>query len=74
MPKRTYTPLLTDYAACRQADFLLDVTCLHQLTYPTLLDCQTYLRLINPHQCSKNEKCKFYRDSLPVLQAKDYSN
>lgn len=69
MPERTYTFLPTGYAVCGQADCSLPTACLHQLVYPTLLDCQTYLRLINPNQCSKDEKCKFYQDSKPVMYA-----
>jgi len=74
MPKRTYTSLPTDYPVCRHADCPLAATCLHQLAYPTLLGSQTILRLINPNQCSKDDKCKFYRDSNPVMYARGFTN
>lgn len=74
MPKRTYTSLPTDYPVCKHADCQMAATCLHQQAYPTLLGSETYLRLINPRQCSKDGKCKFYRDSKPVTYARGFTN
>ena len=73
MPKLTYTSLPTDYPVCQHTDCPLAATCLHQLAYPTLLGSQTCQRLINLGQCSKDEKCMFYRDSRPVFQVEDCS-
>ena len=74
MPRRTYTSLPTDYAVCIHADCPLAATCLHQLAKPTLIDSQTYLRLINPNQCLKDNQCKFVRDSQPVAYARAFIN
>ena len=74
MPKKTYTSLPTDYSVCKHADCPMAATCLHQLAYPTLLGSQTFLRLINPRKCSKDEKCSFYRDSKPETYLRGLSN
>ena len=74
MTKRTYTSLPTDYAVCIHVDCSLAATCLHQLAYPTLLGSKTFLRLINPNHCTKDDKCKFYRDSKPVVYARGLTN
>lgn len=69
MPKKTYTSLPADYADCPMA-----ATCLHQLAYPTLLGSQTYLRLINPRKCSKDETCSFYRNSKHMTYLSELAN
>ncbi len=74
MPKRTYTFHSTDHAVCRHSDCPLADKCLQQLAYPTFLDCQTYLSLINPNLCSKDEKFKFFLYSKPVVYACGFTN
>lgn len=74
MPKKTYTSAPTDYPVCHHADCPQAATCLHQQAYSELLKKNNYLRLINPCKCSKDGKCKFYRDSKPVVYARGFIN
>ena len=74
MTKRTYTSIPTNHAECKHYDCSLKAKCLQQLAYPTFLDCQTYLRLINPNLCSKDKKYKFFQYSKPVVYACGFTN
>ena len=69
MPKKSYTTLPADYTVCLHHDCPMAATCLHQIAYTTLQETGTYLQLINPRQCTKNDKCRFYRSSTPVRYA-----
>lgn len=63
MPNKAYTTLLSNYTVCEHSDCPMSATCLHQLAYTELLKTETYLRLLNPTQCVKDETCKFYCDN-----------
>lgn len=72
--KKNYTSLPSNYAICQHCDCKMANSCLHQLAYQQLLQSETYLHLINPEKCSKDEHCQFYRDNKPVLYAKGFTN
>ena len=74
MPKKTYTSVPTGYSVCSHTDCPQAATCLHQLAYTALLKTANYLDLINPTKCSKDEKCKFYRTSKPMIYARGFTN
>lgn len=74
MPKKQYTSLPPGYAVCQHSDCKMAKTCLHQMAYDKLMQTETYLNLINPGKCSKDEHCGFYRDSKPVLYARGFTN
>lgn len=74
MSKKTYTSLPPNYPVCEHNDCPMAATCLHQLAYTTLLNTETYLRLLNPTQCVKCETCKFYRNNTPVTYARGFTN
>ena len=74
MPKRTYTSAPANYPVCSHADCLQASACLHQQAYLELLKGNDYVRLINPRKCSTDGRCKFYRDSKPVLYARGFTN
>lgn len=73
MSRRTYTTLPADYTVCLYHDCPLAATCLHQLAYPALQESETYLHLINPRQCTKSDKCPFYRQSTPERYARGFT-
>lgn len=74
MPKKQYTSLPSGYAVCQHSDCKMASTCLHQLAYDQLMQKETYLRLLNPGKCSKDEQCEFYRDNKPVVYARGFTN
>ena len=74
MPKKIYTGIPFQYPVCLHSDCPQAATCLHQIVYPTLLKSQTYLKLVNPQMCTKDEQCQFYRDSKPVQYARGFTN
>ncbi|MGN0225642.1 MAG: DUF6078 family protein [Prevotella sp.] len=74
MPKKEYTSLPSGYAVCEHIDCKLASTCLHQLAYDQLMQRETYLRLLNPRKCSKDENCEFYRDNKPIVYARGFTN
>lgn len=74
MPKKTYTSLPSNYTVCEHSDCPMAATCLHQLAYNELFNTETYLHLLNPTQCTKDETCKFYRNNTPVTYARGFTN
>ena len=74
MPKKTYISLPSNYTVCEHSDCPMASTCLHQLAYNELLKTETYLHLLNPTQCAKDETCKFYRNNTPVTYARGFTN
>lgn len=70
MTKKEYTSLPDSYPVCEHVDCPLASTCLHQIAYPTLMEQEEYLQLINPNRCSKNEACTYYRNNQPVRYAR----
>ena len=73
MPKKTYTTAPADYPVCIHSDCPQAATCLHRLAFSEKKE-STYLRLINPSLCKPSDKCKFYRDSTPVVYARGFLN
>ena len=74
MPKKTYTSLPPHYAVCEHSDCPQAKNCLHRLAYPELAKKEDYLYLINPDRCTKDGKCRFYRDNKPVIYARGFTN
>lgn len=74
MPKKTYTTMPVNYPVCLHSDCPLAGTCLHGMAYASLLEHETYLRLINPRQCSATADCQFYRNNQPVTYARGFTN
>ncbi len=73
MAKKLYKDIPVNYAVCEQSDCPRGATCLHSLVYRTLLEQgDTYLRLINPRQCTRDDTCPHYRDSAPVTYARGF--
>ncbi len=73
MPKRTYKDIPERYPVCLADDCPLAATCLHQLVLETLMQKETYLQLINPNQCSKDDTCPFYRNNQLVTYARGFT-
>lgn len=73
MARRTYSTLPADYTVCLHDDCPMAATCLHQLAFPTLQESETCLNLLNPKMCLKSDKCRFYRDSRPVVYARGFT-
>lgn len=73
MPKKTYKDIPERYPVCLADDCPLAATCLHQLVLETLMQKETYLQLINPNLCSKDNSCKFYRSNQPVIYARGFT-
>lgn len=74
MPKKIYKDIPANYPVCEFADCQLAATCLHQLAYEPLKGRETYLRLINPDRCTRNETCQFYRCNTPEIYARGFTN
>ncbi|WP_455671477.1 DUF6078 family protein [Phocaeicola sp.] len=74
MPKRFYTSIPTNYPACEHKDCPMAAICLHQTVYTTMLENEEYIHLINPHRCSKNETCSYYRDNKPITYTRGFTN
>ncbi|MGM9760114.1 MAG: DUF6078 family protein [Parabacteroides sp.] len=74
MPKKFYTSLPTDYPVCQLSDCPMAETCLHQISYPTLLEKNNILHLVNPNKCSKDAQCKFYRSNKPITYARGFAH
>lgn len=74
MPKKLYKDIPVEYATCEHGDCPRAATCLHQLVYRPLLERgDTYLRLLNPRQCTQNDRCAHYRNSAPVTYARGFT-
>ncbi|MCF0197280.1 MAG: hypothetical protein HUK03_08675 [Bacteroidaceae bacterium] len=74
MPKKFYTSLTKDYSVCECGDCPMSATCLHQIAYRQLIDSESYLQLINPRNCTRDEHCPYYRSNAPVRFAKGFTN
>ena len=74
MPKKTYTSVPPNYPVCLQADCPMASACLHQLAYARAEEKENYLLLINPKLCSRDARCRFYRNSKPVVYARGFTN
>ena len=74
MPKKIHTDIPYYFAVCLHADCPQAATCLRQLSYPKRLETENKLTLANPLRCTKDGKCKFYRDSKPVRYARGFTN
>lgn len=61
-----------NYPLCLHADCPMADTCLHQLAFRRQNELGTYVRLINPIHCTKQQGCTHYAPSRPVLFAKGF--
>lgn len=62
------------YPLCLHADCPKAKTCLRQLAFCRCDEMGTYLNLINPALCTKEETCPHYAGSQPVRFAKGFTN
>ena len=62
------------YPLCLHADCPMAKTCLRQLAFCRCKEMGTYLNLINPTLCTKEESCPHYAGSQPVRFAKGFTN
>lgn len=62
-----------DYPVCMYGDCPLAEKCLHQRAFRGHEEMGTYLRLLNPSKCRKQEGCPHYVDSEPVRFAKGFT-
>lgn len=75
MPKPNKQSAIPDnYPVCLHHDCPVASACLHQMAYATMLERDTYLRLINPTRCGNDASCTFYRDSKPVMYARGFAH
>ena len=74
MPKKFYTSIPSGYAVCQHSDCPMAETCLHQIVYPTMLEKNDILSVLNPGRCSKDAKCKFYRSNTPITYARGFAH
>ena len=72
MNKEIYLTMPHDYTVCEHHDCPRAASCLHQIAYGKLIESKQFLRLINPKNCSKNDQCKYFRDSQPVAYTKGF--
>lgn len=61
------------YAACLHADCPLSGHCLRQVAYKELLSTSDRFCIVNPSQCSKDDSCRYYRNSAPVRYARGFT-
>ena len=62
------------YPLCLHADCPMAKTCLRQLAFCRCKEMGTYLNLINPTLCTKEDSCPHYAGSQPVRFAKGFTN
>ena len=74
MPKKTYTSVPTDYPVCLYDDCPKAATCLCHFAYTQVTEKDNYLRLANPLLCTKDDGCRYYRDSKPVTYVRGFTN
>ena len=73
MPKKTYTTLPENFSVCLHADCLMADKCLRQVAYSQMTENKENIYMVNPRHCSKEGKCKFYRDATPARYAKGFT-
>ena len=76
MKKQTkiYKDIPAGYPLCLHDDCLMADSCLRQLAFRRHEELGTYLKLINPSQCSKQANCPHYVSNQPVRFAKGFVN
>jgi hypothetical protein len=62
------------YPLCLHADCPMAKTCLRQLAFCRCKEMGTFLNLINPTLCTKEDSCPHYAGSHPVRFAKGFTN
>lgn len=72
--EKIYTNIPTNYPLCLHADCPKAETCLRQLAFRQQAELGTYLRLVNPTKCTKQDDCPYYADNRPVRFAKGFTN
>ena len=73
MPKKTYTTLPENFSVCLHTDCLMADKCLRQVAYSQMTENKENLYMVNPRHCTKDEKCKFYRDATPMRYANGFT-
>lgn len=71
---KIYKGIPNNYPLCMHAECPKASTCLHQSAFQRHGELETYLKLLNPSQCTKQDKCPHYIDNKPVLFAKGFTN
>ena len=69
-----YKDIPKNYPLCMHTDCPKAETCLHQLAFRQHAKLSTYLKLINPAQCTRQANCPHYADYKPVIFAKGFTN
>ena len=71
---KIYKDIPSGYPLCLHNDCPMADSCLRQLAYRRHEELGTFLKLINPSQCSKREDCTHYVSNKPVRFAKGFVN
>ena len=71
---KIYKDIPAGYPLCLHNDCPMADSCLRQLAYRRHEELGTFLKLINPSQCSKREDCTHYVSNKPVRFAKGFVN
>ena len=69
-----YKDIPKNYPLCMHTDCPKADNCLHQLAFRQHAKLGSYLRLINPAQCTQQDNCPHYADLKPVIFAKGFTN
>lgn len=73
MPKKLSNDIPNGYPVCCHSDCPQSSKCLHQVVYEEIMKRDTYIRLINPGNCTKDELCKFFRSAKPAIYARGFT-
>lgn len=73
-PKKIYEDIPAGYPLCLHADCMMANNCLRQLAFCKHKEMGTFLKLINPHLCTKQADCPHYVSNQPVRFAKGFTN
>ena len=71
---KIYKDIPADYPLCLHDACPMSNSCLRQLAYRRHEELGTFLKLINPSQCSKQADCPHYVSNQPVRFAKGFTN
>ena len=71
---KIYKDIPAGYPLCLHNDCPMADSCLRQLAYRRHEELGTFLKLINPSQCSKREDCTHSVSNKPVRFAKGFVN
>ena len=74
MDKPNLETLPSTYATCTLSDCPMATKCLRQMAFNELSSRLEHFRVVSPRLCSKNERCKHFRDSTPLTYARGFVN